>query len=330
MSVDKNHINKQTFFCVLRRAFVFGLCLSVLQVFAVIAQQAPASTPSQGQQPNLTTLDLKSLIQTSDRNGASMHKRLVEYTYIQRRTTREAGPKGKLVQQVREFEAYPVKFEGRHRHVLSLIKKDGVPVSEAELEQNRLYAAREMEKAEHEEMAPTPAANDAERYITAGIGIGASGEGVWLGVSQFLRSCQFEAPRLTQLNGRETVALALHSCDGQLATPSESYLRQLIGFVWIDLADKVVVRLEAWPGSNVLPPAEIFTARPATEVVVYEQQLVRDEMWAPRRIRLNGIGKGRLFNGVDKEMIFEFVDYKHFSTEVKEKDSTEPIKKPLG
>jgi len=259
-----------------------------------------------------------------------MHKRLVEYTYIQRRTTSEVGSKGKLVRQVREFEAYPVKFEGRHRHVLSLIKKDGVPVSEAQLEQNRLYAAKEMEKAEYEEIAPAPATNDANKYITAGIGIGASGEGVWLGVSQFLRHCQFEAPRLTPLNGRETLALALHSCDGQLATPNESYLRQLIGIVWIDLADKVVVRLEAWPGSNTLSPAEILAARPADEVIVYEQQLVREEMWAPQRIRLNGIGKGRLFNGVDKDMIFEFVDYKHFSTEIKEKDITEPIKKPRG
>ncbi|HEX4946747.1 MAG TPA: hypothetical protein VFZ34_08795 [Blastocatellia bacterium] len=294
-------------------------------------QQQSTHSPSE-QQVNLATLDIPALLRESDRNGAAMHQRLVEYTYLQKRTTREVGPKGKLTEQIREFEAYPIKTAGRHRHVLSLIRKDGVLLTPEELEKNRLLAAHEMEKAEPQESAATalPGAKQSDKYITAGIGIGPRGEGVWLGVSQFLRQCQFESPRLIQLADRATLLLALHSCAGVSAAPRESYLVKLHGLVWIDLTDKVVVRLEAWPtpASGAVRTSDLSAQRPTNEVLVYEQQFVRGGIWAPRRIHLNGIGRANLFNGVNKEMTFEFTDYRHFSTEIKEKEAVEPIKKP--
>ena len=104
-----------------------------------------------------------------------------------------------------------------------------------------------MEQAEREAPAPAdaPATAGAEKYVTAGIGIGPAGEGVWLGVSQFLRQCRFEAPRPARLADREMIALTMRSCAGAPTSPREDYLRQLTGIVWIDAADKVVVRLEA-------------------------------------------------------------------------------------
>lgn len=88
--------------------------------------------------------------------------------------------------------------------------------------------------------------------------------------------------------------------------------------------DKVVVRLEAWPKTSVSGQE-----RPANEVIVYEQQRVQEGIWAPRRIRLNGIGNATVFNGVDKDMSFEFTDYRHFSTEIKDTEIVAPKKKPL-
>ena len=326
-------------------SLVLGLCLSALPFVSAWAQQSQAAATPREQRLNLETLDVPALIRASDRNGAAMHQRLVEFTYIQRRISREAGPKGKVIEQIREFEAYSIKTAGRHQHILSLIKKDGTPVSPEQLEKNRQFAASEMEKAERGEIAAAAETADAEKYITAGIGIGPAGEGVWLGVSQFLRQCRFEALRLAQLGDRETIALTLHSCGDALATPRESYLAKLTGIVWIDAVDKVVVRLEAWPTTPVSSaeragaerPQDIFAERPAAEIIVYEQQRVHvlvgagtdGEIWAPRRIRLNATGKAALFNGVDKDMTFEFTDYRRFSTEIKEKEIVEPVKKPV-
>jgi hypothetical protein len=322
----------------LRSFTILGLCLIALQIPAPAQQNQTAAT-SPAQQVNLEMLDIPALIRASDRNGAAMHRRLLEFTYIQRRISREVGPNGKVIEQVREFEAYPIKTAGHHQHILSLIKKDGVSVSRVQLERNRQFAASEMEKAERGETAPTADAETTgeEKYITAGIGIGPAGEGVWLGVSQFLRQCRFEAPRTAQLGDREMIALTLHSCAANLAEPRESYLAKLTGIVWIDAADKVVLRLEAWPIapiSGAERPKDILAERPSAEVIVYEQQRIRvgteGEIWAPRRIRLDGIGKAMLFNGVHKDMSFEFTDYRHFSTDIKEKEIIEPKKEPVS
>lgn len=302
------------------------LFFSALLFLPVWTRQQATMPPAQ--QQTLDSLDIPALIGESDCNGAAMHQRLLEFTYIQKRTTREAGPKGKLIERVREFEAYPVKTEGRHRHVLSLIKKDGVPLSEKQIEQNRQLAAAEMEKAASEETAPdtAPESKGAEKYITAGIGIGPdqTGEGVWLGVSQFLRQCRFEAPRLAQFAGREAIALRLYSCSGAPTNPRENYIAKLTGTVWIDAADKVVVRLEAWPKTSASGSAQT-----GNEVIVYEQQRIQGGIWAPRRIRLNGFGNAAVFNGVDKDLIFEFMDYRHFSTEIKDTEIVAPKKKPF-
>lgn len=311
------------------------LAFSALLFALACAQQGQTGVPPPAQSLNMAAQDIPALLRASDQNGAAMHQRLLEFTYIQKRITREVSAKDKVSERVREFEAYPVKTEGRHRHVLSLIKKDGLALSEKQIEENRLVAAAEMEKAAQEEIATvTPETGDTEKYITAGIGIGPgqTGEGIWLGVSQFLRQCRFDAPRLVQLAGRETIALRLHSCDSNLLGARERYLAKLTGIVWIDVVDKVVVRLEAWPTaltSGAERPKDIFTERPANEVIVYEQQRVQGDIWAPRRIRLNGIGKAAVFNGVDKDMVFEFTDYRHFSTEIKETEIVAPKKKPI-
>ena len=325
-----NSRNKQTKQFVLGQILLWASCWSISLAGVSWAQQETASTALSGQPTNHTATELKTLVQTSDRNGAAMHRRLVEYTYLQRRVIREPGPKGKVIQESREYEAYPVRFAGRHQHVISLVKKDGVPVSAAQLEQNRQLAVREMEQADVQEPRPKQATDVSDKYISVGIGISATGEGIWLGVSQFLRQCQFDAPRLTQLDGRETLALALHSCEVPPANTREHFMRQLAGVVWIDAAEKVVARLEAWPIANTLSPVEILAARPAAECIVYEQRRLGEGMWAPRRIRLNGLGQGRRFNGVDKDMLFEFVEYRRFDTEVKEKEIAPPVRPPLS
>ncbi len=302
--------------------------LNVLMVCAILSisvwaqqeQKAPPAPP-----PNLETLDVPALIQASDRNGAAMHSRLLEFTYIQKRITREIDPKGNVIERIREFEAYPIKTEARHRHVLSLIKKDGVPVSPEQLKLNRQFAVAEMEQAEPEDAttSPKPESEAGGKYVTAGIGIGSAGEGVWLGVSQFLRQCRFDASRLEQLENRQAIVLNMHSCQDIHADLREAYLAKLTGIVWIDATDKVVIRLKAWPMTA------LRTEQSTGEVIVYEQQRVQGGIWVPRRIRLNGIGKAATFNGVDKDMIFEFTDYRHFSTEIKETEVLDPKKKPI-
>ncbi len=310
----------------MRSHAIFRLLVSLFMVlsFWPIQGQQPA-----GQQRDLESLDIQALIRESDRNGSIQHQRLPEFTYIQKRITREIGANKKLTERIREFEAYPVRVGGRHRHILSLISMDGVPVPSDQVEKNRVSAAREMEQAERAELA-APEAHDSSnpiQYVTAGIGIGADGTGVWVSASQFLHHCRFSHPRRTELGGRDMIMLAMHSCRVSPQSTRENYLEKIAGIVWIDESDKVVARIEAWPAAT--DTKDIFSSRPVDEIIVYDQKLIQGGIWVPRRIRLNGLSKAAIFNGVDKDITFEFRDYQHFSTEIKDPEILDPKKKPI-
>src|SRR5262245_47341742 len=275
-------------------------------------------TANGAQLPDLSSLDIPLLIRESDRLGAAMHLRLPEYTYLQTRVSRELDQRGKLFESVSAYEAYPIIVLGNRRHIISLISEDGAPVSPKRLKKERLQVAKELETAEHEsafqaDSAPTAGA---EKYVSAGIGVSQIGDGVWIGVSQFLRQCRFGAPRYDRLTDRLRIALNIHSCAGELSDPRGRYLAGMAGVVWIDAADKVVARLEAWPASET--EQDIPSAPRNAETIVYEQMRLPNGLWVPKRIRLNAIGKGALFNGTDKDMTFKFSQYQRFNIEIKD------------
>jgi hypothetical protein len=258
------------------------------------------------------------LIRDSDRLGTAMHLRLPEYTYLQTRLSREFDQRGKMVERVSAYEAYPIIVPGHQRHVISLISEDGAPVSPKRLKKERQQAAKEIETAEREsalQVGGAPTAG-AEKYVAAGIGVSQAGDGVSIGVSQFLRQCRFGEPRFDRMADRDMIALNIHSCAGDTGDPREQYLARMTGVVWIDAADKVVARLEAWPASETM--LEIDSAPRNEETIVYEQMRLPNGLWFPKRIRLNAIGKAALFNGTDKDMTFEFNHYQRFNTEVKD------------
>jgi hypothetical protein len=91
----------------------------------------------------------------------------------------------------------------------------------------------------------------------------------------------------------------------------------MAGVVWIDAADKVVARLEAWP-RPATTEQEVPSAHPDAETIVYEQMRLPNGLWVPKRIRLNAIGKAALFNGTNKDMTFEFSQYQRFNIEVED------------
>ena len=268
--------------------------------------------------PDLSSLDIPLLIRDSDHLGTAMHLRLPEYTYLQTRLSHELDQRGKMVERASAYEAYPIIVLGHQRHVISLISEDGAPVSPKRLKKERQQAAKEIETAEREsaiQVSGAPAGG-AEKYIAAGIGVSQAGDGVWIGVSQFLRRCRFGEPRYDRLADRDMIALNIHPCAGDVGDPREQYLARMAGVVWIDALDKVVARLEAWPASETMP--EIPSTPRNAETIVYEQTRLPNGLWFPKRIRLNAIGKAALFNGTDKDMTFEFSHYQRFNTEVKD------------
>jgi hypothetical protein len=295
-----------------------GVASLLLSAGAVCAQSQPPPTSADAPLP-LSALEISALIREADRNGTALHQRLPEYTYMQKRITREVVERGQRTEKVRLYEAYPMRMKNRHRHVIILVSIDGVPLSKERAEQERAAAVGRMEQVEREESGLGEGGGD-DRYVSVGLDISPDGAGVIFGISQFLRQCEFSAPRRAQVANRESLALAFRPRADVVFAPREQYITQLVGEVWIDAADKVVTRLEAWlPGRGA--------ARPPSAVAVYEQMRLPDGVWVPHRIRFNALGQAKRFNGVEKEMIFEFSEYYHFSTTI-EGETLRPPKKP--
>ena len=101
---------------------------------------APIATADGARHSDLSSLDSPLLIRDSDRLGAAMHLRLPEYTYLQTRLSRELDQRGKLLERVSAYEAYPITVLGRHRHVISLVSENGAQISKKRLKQERLRA----------------------------------------------------------------------------------------------------------------------------------------------------------------------------------------------
>jgi hypothetical protein len=326
-------------------ALAVSLVLPLLTVYpqtvSVVAQQEPppgakirvayathTAAPDDARPPDLSSLDVPLLIRDSDLLGTAMHLRLPEYTYIQTRVSREFDQRGRLVKRVSAYEAYPIIVLGNRRHVISLISEDGAPVSPKRLKKERQRTAKEIETAERESSLQVGAvrAAGAEKYVSAGIGVSQAGDGVWIGVSQFLQRCRFGTPRYDRLADRDMIALNMGSCAGDVSDPSEQYLARMAGVVWIDATDKVVARLEAWSAPET--ERETSSATRTAETIVYEQTRLPNGLWVPRRIRLNAIGRAALFNGTDKDMTFEFSHYQRFNTEIKDFQQTPLKSKP--
>src|SRR5262249_30293490 len=109
----------------------------------------------------------------------------------------------------------------------------------------------------------------------------------------------------------------IHSCASNMSSPRERYLASMAGVVWIDAADKVVARLEAWPRRGGTAQEVPYTP-PDARTLGYGQMRLANGPGVSKRIRLNALGQAALFNGTDKDMTFGFSQYQRFSTEVKD------------
>ena len=269
---------------------------------------------------DLATLDVAEFLRACDRNGAQVHRQLLNYTYRLRKIRRELNDQGKaVVEQAQEFEAYPV----RGQHILIQLTQNGLPLSDAEVAWQRRRAGEKLERAEREaeqqKQADRAAEDEAEGYPAAGVygRVQRRIIAITIDPATVLRAGDLTAPRLEPLGDRPTVVFDFRLRPGAELPPQRAYLARLTGRVWIDVADKVIARIEAWPTdeSRKTDPPQAAGAEPR---LVYQQTKLATGAWVPTLMRINSGGNPALFNGLNWDVAFVFTDYKQFKTSVEE------------
>ena len=279
-------------------------------------------------------LDVEALLREVSLNQNQLEKRFTEYSFVQQETDREINSKGEVKKEtVRVFEVFPIA----HREpVMRLISENGIPLSgeRAAKEQKRVeeeFAKAERDKEKDEQRV---AKNRAERERKKAAKA-KEGNDDDVDISGFLRVCEFVSPRRERFRDREAVVFDFRPRPGfKSSNRQEDLISKLVGVVWIDPADKQVMRLEARLAEGFkMAGGLLVNLRPGAAFVMEQTRMV-EGVWLPRLAQINLSVKVLLFGGGDFNKTLEWSDYKHFSGDVGEyrldapKAQNETTKKP--
>ena len=262
-------------------------------------------------------LDVAALLREVSLNQNKLEKRFTEYSFVQKETDREINSKGEVKKEtVKVFEVFPIA----HREpVMKLISENGIPLSgerEAK-EQKRVeeeFAKAERDKEKDEQRV---AKNRAERERKKAAKAKEGNDDDDVDISGFLRVCEFVSPRRERFRDREAVVFDFRPRPGfKSSNRQEDLISKLVGVVWIDPADKQVMRLEARLAEGFkMAGGLLVNLRPGAAFVMEQMRMV-EGVWLPRLAQINLSVKVLLFGGGDFNKTLEWSDYKHFSGDV--------------
>ena len=265
-------------------------------------------------------VDLPKLIRAAQLNGEIMSKRVFDYSWKSATLIRKYK-RSRLQNTIEQVhEVYPAP--GLTFVAQKLVKENGLPLSakRAAKEQKRIDAElRTAEISQSIFAEATSATADQTGCPTFGIWTvlnATGGKETSLGVSDFLCFASFSSPQVERKDGRETVVLLFQPRDGLISLAKEKTpFTRLAGRVWIDLKDRIVTRIEAWPIGTGVAPATLPSESAA---VVFDDMRLDDGTWV-RRLRYIDTRKDpQAFNGLNLEWKQEFSDYKRYYTEFKD------------
>jgi len=264
-------------------------------------------------------LDVISLLREVSANQDQLEQRFTEYSFLQKETAREIDSKGQLKKEtVKVYEVFPIA----HREpVMKLISENGVTLAgeRAEKEQKRVaeeFAKAERDKDKDAQKAEKRKAEEAERRRKRAEKNGDNNDDD-VDISQFLKICEFVSPRRERFRDREAVVFDFRPRTGfKPSNRQEALIAKLVGVVWIDPADKQVMRLEARLAEGFkMGGGLLVNLRPGAALVMEQTRMV-EGIWLPRLAQINLSVKVLLFGGGDFNQTIEWSDYKHFSGDV--------------
>jgi hypothetical protein len=278
--------------------------------------------------PGDQSLNISDLLRAVARNQRQVDERVGDYTFTRTETEREIDDKG-VVKKEKTIvrEVYPV---AGGRSVFKLISEDGVPLSPERAAKEERRVAEQLGKSE-EGVARRKEKRERERAERARKqGEAASSESEDnVGISVFLRACEFVSPRRERFQDRDAIVFDFRPRpDFKPANRGESFVAKLAGVAWIDPVDKQVMRLEARLAEGFKVGGGLLASVRPGSAVVLEQTRLEDGVWLPRFEQINASAKLFLFAGFRLDAIREYSNYRRFSTNVGDAKVESPPPQP--
>lgn len=274
--------------------------------------------------PADATLDIHALLRDLSKNQEEDDKRINDYTFTQKVTEREVDDKGQVKKEkVSVFEVYPIADYG---WVQKLVVENGVPLTPEKMAKEEKRVAEELEKAERE--APKlkqkrdqkRAERRAKRRAKAGDKSKTNGpdeeeSDADVEISTFLRACEFFSPRRERFRERDVIVFDFRPRAGFKPTNTgETIVSKLSGVIWIDPAERHVMRLEARLVDSFKMGGGLVASIKPGSAFIFEQTRLPEGVWLPRFSQVNASAQVFIFKGMSINQTREFGDFKRFST----------------
>lgn len=292
-----------------------------LKQFGGLLLFALAAISVQGQTAS-TRIDVPKLIRAAQHNGEMMSKQVFDFSW--KSTTLVRQFKRTRLQKTLEqvHEAYP--SPGLTFVAQKLVAENGHPLSAKRAAKEQKRIEKELTQAEISQSIFADASSaiaDQTGCPTFGVWTvlnGTGGKETSLGISDFLCFSQFSSPRIETRDGRETVALLFRPRDGLISPPKEKTpFTRLAGIIWVDVKDRIVSRVEAWPLEKVNESG--ISNRPSgPAAVIFDDMRLADGTWVRRSRYVDTRKDTGAFNGLNLEWKQDFSDYKRYFTEFKD------------
>jgi hypothetical protein len=263
----------------------------------------------------VTAVDVISLMRAVGRNQDEVEKRVNEYSFMQKETEREINGRGEIKKEtVKVYEVFPI---ANREPVMKLISENGVTLTGEKAAKEEKRVIEELEKAERDQEKNQQKAEQRKEERRKKAGKGQEDEDPE--ISQFLIVCEFVSPRHERFRDRDAVVFDFRPRPGfKPANRSESLISKLVGVVWIDPADKQVMRLEARLAEGFKMGGGLLVSVKPGAAVVMEQTRMVEGVWLPSFAQVNLSVKVLLFGGGDINQTVEWSDYRHFSGQVRD------------
>jgi hypothetical protein len=237
-------------------------------------------------QTSAAKIDVPKLIRSAQLNGESMSKRVFDYSWRSKTLVQEFKHKRVLKKVDQDHEVYPSR--GVTFVVQKLVKENGLP------------------------LPPKRAEKEQKRVETS------------LGTSDFLCFASFFSPRIERKEGRDTVVLLFRPRDGSISLAKEKTpFAKLVGVIWIDLKDRIVTHIEAWPVENA-QEVTVESLPSGPPPIVFDDMRLADGTWVRRTLYIDTRSDPKAFNGLNLECKQEFSSYQRYFTEFKNYKIEEP------
>jgi hypothetical protein len=295
-----------------RRARVADYARWAVAVLAVAAMLASSTARAQAEAddplPDMATLarEVRARLQPDS-------VLLRQYTYRESRRDVKVSKLGKLhLGPWREFEVYPSTVPGETYK--RLVAVDGKPLPANELERRDAAHRRNVLGRHAQIEAETPAQRqkrlaklDKERRKEQAA------------IDDGFRVYEFHGLRREQLDGRRTLALDFHPRAGvKPQTDAGKYMTRMKGTVWINEADRQVVRMELEVIRDITIGFGLLGRMHTGSELMFRRTLVNGEIWLPAEATFRAAGRSLLVRKFDLETTTRFSDYQKFNVSTSE------------